>query len=316
MATGSTTSRCASIPESSSSNPTPTTSPCRGTRGCSRTQLVSVPLACCRILDAPTKKTKLLLGFPADGRNYVIHPDNPGAYGLVRPWVESAPASLTGSGVSGVSAIVCDVDNDADPDVVLQAPNGIDWMTLRNPAISFAPTSMIDVDMGPAPPVEGPKARHLDVTVGIPQAVIDANILFAEIGLWVADPDSVDPTDPDYLYWGRLMPPIHVTHKVARFTVFFDEDEASFEKRVRTYKKHKAANIDTFFDVYPKGHWETIRGGPRMFMSMHAVDNSQRFESVNGNEPPKPRGSTLGGKWVLHARPPSLKGDLELLPWE
>ena len=68
--------------------------------------------------------------------------------------------------------------------------------------------------------------------------------------------------------------------------------------------------------VYPSNVWETIRTGPRMFPTVHGVDGSKRYESKNGKAPPKKAGSALGGKWVLTAKPPSVKGDRELLPWE
>ena len=104
--------------------------------------------------------------------------------------------------------------------------------------------------------------------------------------------------------------------KSASFTLFYNDDKSAFETLVRRYKQHLAANITTYFDVYPPNEWETIRGGPGMFMSLHPIENSTRFESVNGNEPPRKQGSTLGAKFVLQANPPSPIGDLNLLPWE
>ena len=274
-------------------------------------------LATCRIVNVDGRGTMVVYGFPADGKSYVIHPHNPSAFGIVKPWVEPAPSWMVGAGVIGRSLIVADVDNDRDNDLVIQSPDGVDWMTLRNPYVSFAPIGLTDFDKGPAPNTEGPKSRRLNVIVDIPQAVIDANILFVEIGMYVKEPKDPNVCDDEsWLYWGRLMPAIDTNKKNASFTVFFDEDPNSFKLLVETYKKKRAANINTFFDVYPKGEWETIRGGPNMFMTVHAVDMSRRFESVNGDEPPTPRGSTLGGKWVLVAKPPSPKGDLELLPFE
>jgi hypothetical protein len=274
------------------------------------------PLATCRIVDVDHSGSMLIFGFPTDGKSYVIHPHNPGAFGIVKPWVESAPAGMSGAGVLGQSVIVADVDNDEDPDIVIQSPNGTDWMTLRNPFASYAPTGFTDVDKGKAPSTEGPKSRRLNVTVDIPQSVIDAKILFAEIGMYVKDPASPNQSDPDWMYWGRLMPAIDTTNKNVSFTVFYDEDRASFRQRLKKYKAQRKVGINTFTLVYPAGEWETIRGGPGLFMTMHAVDMGRRFESSNGDEPPKPKGSTLGGKWVLVAKPPSTKGDLELLPFE
>lgn len=265
----------------------------------------------CRIIKADVTNTTLLIGLPKDGRNYVIHPDNPGAYGMTQPYVETAPASLTGAGVEGISVIVADVDNDHDSDLVIQAPNGSHWMTLRNPAVTFKPIALDSVDNGAAPGGEGDSHT---VTVTVPQALVDDGVLFVEVGFYVEDPTS-DPNDPDYLYWGRMMPAINPFTNQASFTAYH-WDDLSFSQQVAEFKLHRHINNGDSY-VYPPNMWETIRTGRRMYLTAHGVDGSKRYESAPGKPPPpKKAGSTLGGKWVLTAKPPSLKGDIELLPWE
>ena len=196
---------------------------------------------------------------------------------------------------------------------MLQAPNGTEWMTLRNPAISFAPTAIQDeVSKVPAPAGEG---THLNVTVTVPQALIDDGALFVEVGYYVPDPDS-NVDDPDYLYWGRLTPPIDPYSRTVSFSVYYQADTGKWAQLRRDYKKYRHIQAGAAY-VYPKDKWETIRGGPGGFLTIHGIDGSKRNESSSGNPPPpKKGGSTLGGKWKLKARPPSLKGDVELLPWE
>jgi len=273
-------------------------------------------LATCCILDIDTQGRTAVFGLPTDGRNYVLHPHNPALFGLVGPWVEPAPAGLSGQGLLGQSLIVTDVDNDHDADLVLQSPTGTEWQTLRNPAISMAPTSITSVDKGPAPVGEGSQSRRLDVTVGVPQALIDEGVLFVEMAFFVPDPSSKNLSDPDYLYWGRLAPAINTLTKTASFTVFYDENVYTWAQRILTYKKHRDLGLSTFADVYPEKEWETLRAGLGAFLSMHGLDAAKRYESSNGDPPPIGTGSTLGGKWVLAAGPPSPKGDVDLLPWE
>lgn len=268
-------------------------------------------LATCCIIDGDNNGSRLVIGLPADGRNYVIHPDNPAKYGIVEPWVEYAPKSLSGPGVLRQSVIVTDVDNDHDPDLVLQAPDGTNWLTLRNPAISFAPIALTVEDKGPAPVGEG---RRLNVTVTVPPQLIQEGTLFVEMAMFVADPSSKNAKDPEYLYWGRVIPAIDVIRRTASFTVFY-WDQKAFDAQVLLYKKHRALGLNTNPDVYPPNEPETIRSGPHSFMSLHGIDAGKRYESSNGNSPIE-TGSTLGGKWVLMARPPSPKGDIDLLPWE
>lgn len=267
----------------------------------------------CRILDASAAGTTLLIGLPRDGRNYVIHADNPGAFGLTEPWVEPAPASLTGPGVRAVSVIVADVDNDHDPDLVIQHPNSTHWLTLRNPAVTFRPTLLEAVKAGAAPPGEG-AGEDYTVTVTVPRELVDDGALFVEVGFYVEDP-TTNPNDPSYLYWGRLMPAINPFTYEASFTAYHWQD-LEFDQQVREFKKYRHINSGSSY-VYPPGVWETIRTGRRMFLTVHGIDGSKRYESAPGEPPPpKKAGSTLGGKWVLTAKPPSVKGDVELLPWE
>lgn len=265
----------------------------------------------CRIVQNDAANTCLLIGLPKDGKNYVIHPENSSAYGLTQAWVEPAPAGLTGPGVLGHSVVVADVDNDHDLDLVIQAPNASEWLTLRNPEVTFKPTAIDGLAGGTAPQGEG---DIYTVTVTVPQALVDEGVQYAEVGFYVEDPSS-NPNDPDYLYWGRLVPPINpITHEVS-FTAY-QWDEAPFVQQVLDFKANRHINGGHYY-VYPPNHWETIRTGARMFLSVHGVSGGKRFESTPGTPPPpKKVGSTLGGKWVLTAKPPSLKGDVELLPWE
>lgn len=174
----------------------------------------------CRIVQDDAANTCLLIGLPKDGRNYVIHPEDPGAFGLTQAWVEPAPAGLTGSGVIGNSVIVADVDNDRDMDLVIQAPNACEWLTLRNPSVTFKPIAIDGLEGGAAPQGEG---DIYNVTVTVPQALVDEGVQYAEVGFYVEDPSS-DPNDPDYLYWGRLLPPINPVTCEASFTAYQWDD--------------------------------------------------------------------------------------------
>ena len=85
---------------------------------------------------------------------------------------------------------------------------------------------------------------------------------------------------------------------------------------MRLYKQNRHVNGGRDY-VYPRSTWETIRSGPGAIMTLHGIDCAKRYESKSGKAPKKKKaGSTLGGKWVLTAKPPSPKGDVELLPWE
>src|SRR5690606_2767410 len=126
-------------------------------------------LATSRILDLDGSGGRALLAFPRDGRSYVIHPDEPARWGVAAPWVEHAPAWFQGPGRSGSSVLVADVDNDADPDLVLQSPARDIWVLLRNPSIRLAPTGLDVEDKGPAPAGEGSKTRRLVVSIDVPK---------------------------------------------------------------------------------------------------------------------------------------------------
>lgn len=273
-------------------------------------------LATCRILDGNGRGTGggLLLGFPADGSGVVAHPGDPQQFGSSEPWVQPAPADLSGPGPLGRFVLVGDFDNDHDPDVLLQAPSGKEWLPLRNPTVSFAPLAIADEPAKiPAPQGEG---THLNVTVTVPQALVDEGVLFLEVGAYVVDPESSNENDPEYLYWGRLTPPIDPNTNTVSFGVYYQTDMAAWDQLRRDFKKYRHIGGGAKY-VYPPEKYETMRGGPGQFFTLHGVDRSKRFESSTGDPlPPKKGGSTLGGKWKLKARPPSLKGDVELLPWE
>ena len=272
------------------------------------------PLATCRILSSDDPDLAGLIAMPADGQNYVIHPRNPSVQGLVQPNIGSAPFVLSGPGLTPEGVIVADVDNDDDPDLLVQSPSRDFWFCLRSPTVSLAPTWMTSEDVGPAPLAEGAQTRNLNVTVGVPQDLISRGVLFLEAAVYVVDPTSPDPADPDYLYWGRLLPPIDFYAQSASFTVYYNENQQEFSDLVSEYKQRLIDGHSTSELTFPPFVWETIRGGPGCFISVHGSRTTKRYESANGN--PNVSGSTLGGKWVLMAKPPSPKGDLNPLPWE
>ena len=271
-------------------------------------------LATCRILCCDDPDIAGLIAIPADGLNYVFHPRPLGVQTLAQARIGSAPFALSGPGLTPQGVIVTDVDNDDDPDLIVQAPSRDFWFSVRNAAVSLAPTWMTSEDVGPAPPTEGAQTRNINVKIGVPQDLINRGVLFLEAAVYVVDPSSPDPTDPDYLYWGRVLPPIDVYSESASFSVYYNEDQQEFSDLVTEYKRRMKDGHSTQELTFPPFVWETIRGGPQCFISVHGSSMTKRYESGNSN--PNVSGSTLGGKWVLMAKPPSPKGDLNPLPWE
>ncbi len=278
-------------------------------------------LATSKIVDLNGKGSMHVMGFPRDGQNYVLHPYNQAALGLVGPWIEQAPAGMQGAGLPyGTPAshvLIADVDNDSDPDVVLQSPAGDQWYTLRNPKVSMAPIAMTEVDLGPAP--VGESSRHQRITVQLPDDLVQDGVQEVEFAFFVADPDTEGAGNLKYMYWGRLTPSIDTGSNTTTVSIYYRQNESLWRQERLSFKNLVSIGSNTDYIVYPLDEDDdNIRGGPMTFFSVHGVKGKERKEgkdSESEDEDEKDK-SSLGAKWTMRANPPKADADRDLLPWD
>ncbi len=285
-------------------------------------QLVG-PLASARFLDLDGNGREHLVGFPKDGRSYVFHDHKKVLANAYSPLVYPAHSHWRSRvfpglrpGTQDQNLIVTDVDNDGDIDLLLRTPDRTGFMTLRNPSLSLRPTSLNVTSHGPLPKNELSKGVLQEMVLQVPPLLRKQGFMSIEAAFFVVDPDSKNAKDPDYIYWGRIIAPIHASQNSARVRMYVWQEQKRWDERVRQYMKQRAANQNTKTTVFPE-EFGAIRVGPGGFASVHGYNGGQRAESSEPTpEEPDKGKSTLGPRWVLKVNPPKPKADRDLLPWD
>lgn len=271
-------------------------------------------LQSCRLVPGAGRH-QLILGIPKDRQALGCFVPDPTTYNNNQPFALLKNGYPAGTDAGAALVVQHDFDNDGDADLVFQHPDASHWLGLRNPRLSRAPLGLSFLDLGKAPKSEGAQTQIIEVTVQLPQSVIDAHIPQVEVALYAADPNSPKPNDPRYIYWGRVTPFIDPQTRTATFYTYHDDDDRSFNLRVADVIKKRALKLKTGYLTHPANELDTIRAGNGMFMQIHGLSGATRHENVHGKSPIK-TGSAFAGRWTLISRPPSPTADLELLPWE
>lgn len=254
-------------------------------------------LAGAGFLDATSDGRTDLVGFAADGRALVVHPNEPNGNACppqVRRPAEAA--AWTGSGPLGRAVLEADVDGDGDRDVVVQMPSGDAWTALCNPSRSLAPEWVVVTTLGPIGETGYVKQR---VTVKLPPEALAAGARSIEAAVFLADPFNPGK----WLYWGRLQPSIDLTTHEAGFFVYHQKVAAKVPGMVLGGRPF----------LFQNG----ITTGGETVLSIHAKIGPRRFQSTFLHHDPGGDGgkSAKGVKWTVRAAPPKPSVDQDLLPW-